>query len=787
MDLDLTFKDALTILGTRKSRLVTMLDVAATVGVGAWAAGALATGSSPADALSVLELKNEIVRYGNEVVRRVAEWRSGLSRFDLSQRLSAAHAVLVVASYFEAMDRTSPNVLIDNLKLTGSEKAAIATGKELPKSYVDLIELLLREPIPMPEVHRTYEEVREDLTDFYRRFSAHLMTFATDMEFWDRLDSQEREKLRQDLSETLPVKALERYDAGYLILATDNREFNIWAGLTEMHAMGASLSRITNLLTEMAAHRPGVRSRARLHTGYTAALTEPLTGATQAPDGVVLPSLADAHVNPHCRVAEIGQQSAPSVHEWWNKQYLISDVETFLAGYLISSRATRAPLVVLGEPGSGKSKLAEVLAARLSTDDFMPILVSLRDVAAESLILEQIEQSVYRNVGGRSTWQELLDAEPNTMPVILLDGFDELVQAAAVNRYDYLEQVRDFQRQQRLLGHPVAIIVTARTVVADQVRFPTGTLALQLQPFDDDQIRRWLDVWANYNGSLLAERGLQPLSAETALMHRELAQQPLLLLMLAIFDATSNDLQSHGTMLCKSELYERLLSDFALREVMKSGRNKVLSAVQQLEIARREVQRLAVVAVSMFNRGLQTVREADLNADLPILFPESEVSELPDGPALSPAQRATARFFFIHKPEARSRGDRVRSYEFLHSTFGEFLVAWVVFAALRSLANMRDALRQPMAVTAMNRVDDGYLYSMLSFAFLAGRAAIVDFLRELLHSIPTDERILLRDFVQELFKDSLYTHPNRSLQNYEPVRFRVTRRLAEYSANLTLI
>jgi hypothetical protein len=30
---------------------------------------------------------------------------------------------------------------------------------------------------------------------------------------------------------------------------------------------------------------------------------------------------------------------------------------------------------------------------------------------------------------------------------VLLDGFDELVQAAAVNRYDYLEQVRDFQHR----------------------------------------------------------------------------------------------------------------------------------------------------------------------------------------------------------------------------------------------------------------------------------------------------------------------------------------------------
>src|SRR6266496_376580 len=70
----LTYYAALQILGKPKSRLVTLLDAVATAGLTAWAAGALATGRDAGPPLSVLEVKNEVVRYGHEIVRRV---RSG--------------------------------------------------------------------------------------------------------------------------------------------------------------------------------------------------------------------------------------------------------------------------------------------------------------------------------------------------------------------------------------------------------------------------------------------------------------------------------------------------------------------------------------------------------------------------------------------------------------------------------------------------------------------------------------------------------------------------------------
>jgi hypothetical protein len=156
----LTYHDALTVLGATESRLVTLLDTAATAGLAAWAAAAWATGKDASAAVSLFELKNDIVSYGHSVMRKVTERHSGLSRFDRSQRLAAAHAVLVISSYFEALGEADLPVPIERMAFTGEEQVALTVGSGVPDGYLNMLELLLREPLPLPEAHRHYEDVR---------------------------------------------------------------------------------------------------------------------------------------------------------------------------------------------------------------------------------------------------------------------------------------------------------------------------------------------------------------------------------------------------------------------------------------------------------------------------------------------------------------------------------------------------------------------------------------------------------------------------------------------------
>jgi len=100
-------------------------------------------------------------------------------------------------------------------------------------------------------------------------------------------------------------------------------------------------------------------------------------------------------------------------------------------------------------------------------------------------------------------------------------------------------------------------------------------MALRLEPFRDDQIASWLRTWNACNERHMIARGLKPLTAETLNRHRVLASEPLLLLMLAMYDADANELQ-HGSGSTDEEgidetgLYEKLLTSYAAREVAKS-------------------------------------------------------------------------------------------------------------------------------------------------------------------------------------------------------------------------
>ena len=333
-----------------------------------------------------------------------------------------------------------------------------------------------------------------------------------------------------------------------------------------------------------------------------------------------LPTLEEGYLDPDFRVSAVVGGELPSDEGWWPDIPVRADLTEYLAGALTSPEATAAPLVVLGQPGAGKSVLTKVLAARLPAAGFLPVRVVLREVAAEADIQDQIEHAIRAATGLRLDWPAVATAAPGATPVVLLDGFDELLQATGVAQSDYLLKVAQFQQREADLGRPVVVIVTTRTAVADRARYPDGTVALRLEPFRDEQVRRWLDLWNGSNELHLRSRGLAPLAPEVLAPYRTLAGEPLLLLMLALYDADANGLQraADGRPLDETQLYEELLRSFAAREVAKSapaGPDTALAArVEQ------EMQRLSLTAFSMINRGRQWVTEAELDGDLAALL-----------------------------------------------------------------------------------------------------------------------------------------------------------------------
>ena len=114
----LSYHDAVRLLCEQDSKVVSALDKFA----GAVLLGGSAVGFP--GMLSLFGAKSEAVRLGHELVRKLSERRGGLSRYSQTQRLEAAHAVLVVIAYFEAQETADLPVWFTDLELTRAERAA---------------------------------------------------------------------------------------------------------------------------------------------------------------------------------------------------------------------------------------------------------------------------------------------------------------------------------------------------------------------------------------------------------------------------------------------------------------------------------------------------------------------------------------------------------------------------------------------------------------------------------------------------------------------------------------
>ncbi|MFI6407651.1 NACHT domain-containing protein [Streptomyces sp. NPDC050548] len=490
--------------------------------------------------------------------------------------------------------------------------------------------------------------------------------------------------------------------------------------------------------------------------------------------GPRIPDLETGYIDPAFRVAGRSGDRALARDDWWRAQPLWDDLEDFLAAHLLTEDATRAPLLILGHPGSGKSLLTKLIAARLPAAEFFCQRVELRHLPGDMGVQEQLEEAVLRSTGRRTPWPDVTDPDAEVVRVVLLDGFDELLQAAAdhmdpAHHFAYLQSVQQFQQREADHARPTIVTVTSRTVVADQALTPHPSTVIRLEPFDADRIRGWLQVWNTTNRRYFSTHALRPLTWDVVRRHEELAGQPLLLLMLALYDASGNALHLlHGEDIQRLGLYERLLTEFVRRQVTK---HNALPPGTEADRVAHELQRLSVIAIGMFNRHRQGITAADAENDLAALLDTAPADAMP---------LLFGRFFFIHEAQAIVTGHARQAYEFLHATFGEYLLTRLVTGELRQL----------LATTGPDHdrpVDDSRLYALLSHVPLTDRAEVLRNTGEQLTRLTQAERAHLTTLLTGLFDQTPGDTHHRTQVPYRPAPTHRTRQDAVYSANLLLL
>jgi hypothetical protein len=766
---ELSYIEALEFVGQRDSRALELGRRLA--GVPAAAATVATVGQ-----VDFLGLRDEVVGWGQAAVRRLRSWLSGADRYSRSQLLCAAHTVIVIAAFYEGLEDAARAIGVDLgvFRLTRAKQAALATEQPVPGDRRELVEMLVGTPMPLPTPERPYERAVEELRTFYTSLFERMSKFLEDSASPKQPGFSVARQFAAS-EERVVTAAVRQYEEMFVHLRKDVPEFDVWMSMKDGQATRSAIERIPAALEE-AGRREMAKRAAELVKSYETRLERLAVDESAMPAGIRSPTLGESYVSPCCRARRVSSGD-PGAETWWPKKPVWPDAYAQMAGLLMQPDATRCPVVVLGQPGSGKTSLLRVLAAGLPRLGFLAIFVELRSVSASAPVQTQIEESLYQQSGRHLEWPDIASAGGGALPVVLVDGLDELLQASRSDHADYLERVQEFQRREEEFGRPIAVVVTSRTVAGTRVRFPACTTVVRLEPFNDMNIVEWLQRWNRRALPGLRASGVAPLTVEGVTAHGELAREPLLLLMLALYHSGGNAIATSDS--SRARMYEHMLREFARREIRKT--RGVVDA-EETQVVEHELRQLSVVAAAMFVRGRQAIRDTELEDDLATFDAGSQVDASSPRPS---AREIIGRFFFVHESTAlEERGSVEHTYEFLHATFGEFLFARLVVEALRDLSEEREHQAKRLRPSP---IDAGLLYALTSFAPLTAREQALDFCRELLDDLRPKSRREIYRLAVELVRDSMQAHPTWSFSSYVPVERTVPARYAAFSLNLVLL
>jgi hypothetical protein len=682
----------------------------------------VAGGLAAVPLLGLVEPKNELIGILKDAVRRLSK-SPAEDYLDQSSRMAAANCMLTYTAFFEAFRQIWPRIterfqIADadaEVFLTQAMQPAVPPGKE----GMDSLEFPL--PYPVDPGHLDYR--------------ARLAAWETMAGRLARLADQfppmrgQEDVVGQLMAEILS-RAERLYQADYLGLAVDFHQFFTWTVLRNQASTDGSFETVLGDIQALAddqrtwfeliaramhAHDLGLQSLAAaiaqlprpvtagtarfdvqpiaeaLHRAYKANVRkEIIDDQFVVDDGgqqLQFPRKVDAFVPQAYRaLTYVTSSNGEDMHlerdDAWSRCEVSDDVGAFIMRHLESPYSVRAPLLVLGHPGSGKSILTEMLAGHLAYPSYTAIRIKLRDINPDKSLLTLLEDQVRADTGGRGVnWADFASGLAMNPPVIILDGYDELLQATGRVFASYLDEVRQFQDGQVVQRRPVRVIVTSRLTLIDKAIIPHGTTVVRLEDFNRERCTAWSEVWNRHNVSYFEHMGTQPFVLPASKKLLDLARQPLLLLMLAIYDSVGNDLSSRMD-IDQTVLYDRLLRRFIERELTKPDRGREFREMSEAERAGavdREIERLGVAAIGMFNRQDVKINGDQLNDDLKYFSVEKAAPEA--GRVLSQAELLLGSFFFVH--ESRSsltagnsgRGAGPTAFEFLHNTFGEFLAA----------------------------------------------------------------------------------------------------------------
>lgn len=383
---------------------------------------------------------------------------------------------------------------------------------------------------------------------------------------------------------------------------------------------------------------------------------------------------------------------------------VVVDLELELQKWLDAADKNDAIRVISGDPGSGKSSFAKIFAARHAQRESFPVLyIPLHLLNLKGDLIEEVEDFIRYDHCLRQN--PLRPDDENLRILLILDGLDELAMQSKLLKEGSLEFVREIKNKVNLFNQRqtrLQVIITGREIVI-QSAFQDSSKILHVLPYcvgkvkiesttgeffrDPNQLLKRdqrNDWWKKYGA--VSQQAFT--SMPKGLIKNELTEitaQPLLNYLVALSYAQAKLTISKTINL--NSIYADLLEAIYERGYEDNRRHSAVGDLSKSDFL-RILEEIAMAAWHGQGRTA-TVKEIESRCNNSGLRRLLEVFQ--EG-AIGGVTRLLAAFYF------RQNGVRSdeNTFEFTHKSFGEYLVARRIVAALQRIQKQIERRQEDM-------------------------------------------------------------------------------------------
>lgn len=692
--------------------------------------------------VNALAIKDELINITKCIIEKIVGNKTNKydERLDL---IRWSYSIIYYTSFFDVLDEKLPENIRKSLELKVKEKEHIFSESVISAQQKGGISNEVDEYIFFPSIYCKYSEIEDRLNKLYFTMCEGLRQFVDMLSFKDNNEERivgEFEAIIKDI----PKYAIKRFKSQYLYLASHFNEFYVYVQMQEMQEIDKTLEKIYEKMVSIGKSKsdkidiglqevssvllnlPEKIEEEKINTivqslleKYQGEIEKPIIDSNTSDEKLQYPSIKKAFIPQSYKIINYSGKEQLENKKTWETCDIFQDMDSFWAQYLYHPDSFKNLLLILGEPGGGKSLLTKILSARMITNDNVIIRIPLRDINVDNdievLICEQLQKDG-DTTDKISTFKWFAEHFKKNPITVIFDGYDEVLQATGGIYKTFLKKILKFQLECEERHRPIRIIVTSRETLIDKAELPIGTIVMKLLEFNSLQRKRWIDVWNEYNNDVYKLEKINPFSLPIDNSSiEELSRQPLLLLMLAIYDANIEEgINSLGqnSVISRTTLYNELLCRFIRRELKKGARGKEveydeLDSNEQEVMVNCELERLGIAALGMYIRGKLSLQVLELENDLDTMDIDLPVYEK-CRKLLSQAEILFGSFFFIHDSQSGNIEDDNKNiaFEFLHKTFYEFLVANLILKYLINEIEGLNDLRKGRNINNYNKALD---------------------------------------------------------------------------------